>query len=425
MVQRILIVSTFFPPLNSVASLRPYSWAKYWTEAGHAVDVLTTEKPDNLPAPLPYSTQGFNVIAAPMPRLLNLLKAGYQTNQPGHEKSKSFSFKTPLVRAFNYLRFKKGIFNSCRMPDFSDFWILPALKALKKQEWDVVVSTAGPYSVHLIAECLKRRGQTSRWIADYRDTWSDSCVYPGLFPFNWVEKKLEKKLLQQADAITTVSDFFTHSLGCKHGSYKVHTIENGFDLEDLKKLDPAPFFPLDGMFRIVHTGSLYLGKRDPSPLFQAISELREEPALNKLEVLFVGANQANLQELIDRYQVGKWVKVRGLVSREDALRMQRDARALLFLPWNDLTVDGVMTGKLFEYLCSGTPILAVGASEREASQQLILDAKCGEAFHSASSIKTYLQHALLQINKTKTMLDPALAAKYDRKALAHKLLGLV
>ena len=64
---RILIISTFFPPLNSIASLRPYSWAKYWVLEGHEVTVLTLAKEEDPKVALNYPNPGFRLIEVPLP----------------------------------------------------------------------------------------------------------------------------------------------------------------------------------------------------------------------------------------------------------------------------------------------------------------------------------------------------------------------
>lgn len=425
---RILIISTFFPPLNSIASLRPHSWARYWTEAGHEVMILTTQKERDTAIDLQLPNPGYQVLEVPYPRFFSALRRDYHTKERGDAKPAPFHKKV-LKKGFHYLRYKRGVFNACRMPDFTELWRHSALKAIEtKGTWDLVVSTAGPYTVHMIAEKMKKRGMAKKWIADYRDTWSDSYMYPGIFPFTLLEKWWEKKLLGSADAITTVSKPLVIPFAKKYGKAKVHLIENGFDPSDLKTLPEACVFPEDGKFRIVHTGFIYQGKRDPRPLFKAIQEMnlspQLKPLLDKLEVVFVGPQEALLLEMIAFYGVEAWVKSQGMVSRETALRMQRDAHALLFLPWNDAEVDGVLTGKIFEYLFSRTPIIAVGGTKVEASQKLILDAQAGDVFFHASEIKHYLEQQLHTVQKQKKNVNSALLNQYDRKALAARLLDI-
>lgn len=412
---RILIVSTFFPPLNSIASLRPYTWAKYWTLEGHDVTVLTTQKQEDPKTALSVENPGFKALEVPALSFLNSLKTHYQPKNG--DKKESF-----MKIFFHFLRFKKGILNACRMPDLTAFWVPKALRAIQKEKpWDVVISSSGPYTVHLVAEKLKRQGLAKKWVADYRDTWSDNYIYPGIFPLNCYERYLEKKLLLSSDLITTISEPFAREFRKKHKK-TVLTIENGYEASDFQTVSLEKLLPDDGKYRIIHTGSLYLEKRDPTPLFKAIDALRNHPLLQKLEVLFVGDRQANLEHLIDRFQVASWVKPYGFVNHETALKMQQEAHALLFLPWNDPSIDGVLSGKIFEYLASGSLILAACCPSVEASQQLIVEAKAGHLLPTQEKIQAFLLEKLANPQKEKVSVDPSLLLKYDRKVLAKKLL---
>lgn len=426
---RILIISTFFPPLNSIASLRPYSWAKRWSGQGHEVTVLTMDPHQDPSLALELPTDGFKIISLHMPRFLRRLKGGYrQAAQNEGRTGIGQKVKAGILGVFHYLRYTKGVFNACRMPDFTDLWILPAIKAVEGEgQWDLIVSTSGPYAVHLVAHRLKQQGNAKRWVADYRDTWSDSYIYPGIFPFNLIEGKLERYLMRSADLITTISVPFAESLAGRYGVRKVEPIENGFDTDDVEGMAAEGAFPDDGKVRIVHTGSIYEGKRDPTPLFVALAAMANDeavaPLLERLEVIFVGLHNANLEAMIAHYGVGEWVTVRGFVPRIEALRMQRDADLLLFLPWNDTSVDGVLSGKIFEYLFSGTPIIAVGGNGVEASQQMILDAGAGFILDDVEKIKTMLVRALTE-GVPECVSNTAFIARYDRKVLADHLLNV-
>ena len=431
---KILIISTFFPPLNSIASLRPYSWAKYWSQAGHDVTVLTTEKNKDADDALSLHLNGFKIVEVPYPELIKRLKQDYNSDKKNERKSdqpapRNF-LKKLLTKFFHYLRFDKGVFHSCRMPDITDLWVNRAYKSIKSEgPWDSIISTSGPYTTHLIAHKLKKNDLSKIWIADYRDSWSNNFIYKGIFPFNFIERLVEKHILQKADLVTTISKPFAEMIAKEFNHPNVQVIENGFDIEELENISKSSIFPDDDMFRIVHTGSIYKGRRDPSPLFQAIQKIANDPQnshwLNRLEVIFAGSNQADLQKLIEQYQVQKWVKIIGQIKHEDALRMQRDAHLLLFLPWNDLSINGVLTGKLFEYLFSGTPLLAVGASALEDSQKLIIDSNAGQALFSVESIKKFLIEHLQKNMKVKHPIAAEVLNKYTRKHQADRLLQLL
>lgn len=426
---RILIVSVFFPPLNSIASLRPYSWAKYWTQAGHDVTVLTTTKKAEQNLDLHLPNPGYHLLEVSPPRFLDALKSNYhqsrQQQVAGKKLSAAGRIKQWLMKVYHYLRYKKGVFNASRMPDFMDLWIGPAVRAAKQEEpWDLVVSSAGPYAVHYVASKLKKRGLARAWIADFRDLWTDNHIYPGLFPFNRLEGLLEKRVLRNADAITVVTEPWVQNLAKRHGSERVHVVENGFDPEDLIHLPATAAFPADGKYRIVHTGSVHEGKQCPHLLIEAVSRL-DKDTTQQLEVIFAGPQLKHVEELIRKYQVEHCVKTQGFVQRDQALAMQRDAHAVLFFPWSDPTGSGggLMSGKIYEYLYSGTPILAVGGRQDQTTLQFIQKTGAGVALNQVDQIMAYLKANVAQGAKTPSRVDPAVLHQFNRKTLALKLLG--
>ena len=426
---RILIVSVFFPPLNSIASLRPYSWAKYWAQQGHDVTVLTTKKQLAPVIDLTLSDAGYRVIEVPNIHLVDSLKANYTEPSSASKKTSLISRLIDSCKGYaQKIRQKTGIFSAVCMPDFTDLWIKPAFDRAKMEgPWDLVVSTSGPYAVHFVGHRLKKSGLTKQWIADYRDKWSDNHIFPGMFPFNVLEKILERRLMKMADLITTVSEPYAQSLLNKYGP-KVHTIENGFDPQDLECLPQASIFPSDQKFRIVYTGTLYPINQNPAPLFQAIRSIQDDvnlPTQSKnIEVIFVGPPMKHIEEMASAWGVLPWVSFKGFVNRHEALAMQRDADALLFLPWNVPSHDGVLTGKFFEYLYSGTPIMAVGGITLESAQRLMLEAHAGVVLSDAESVKKYLLERMSKFHKERICADHQVLTRYTRKKLAEKMLNL-
>lgn len=424
---RILIISTFYPPHNSIASLRPYSFAKFFSEQGHQIEVLTTLKKDER-KPLDYPLDFATMIEPTLPDFFNQWKKSYSEGGGAPAKDAAFSLKGALKKGVDYLRFERGIMNACRMPDITDIWAVKALAEVKKRTpYDVVLSSCGPYSTHLVAWRLKKAGRAKMWVADYRDTWSDNYIYPGIFPFNRIEHFLEKKMLKDADLITTISEPFACHLGKKHGRQKTYSIENGFDPDDLSGLSKAPYFPGDGKLRIVHTGSIYLGKRDPTPLMQAIRRAASEsPALmERLEVIFYGARNADLESKIREMGVERWVRFGGFIKREEALSAQRDADLLLFLPWSDASVEGVLTGKLFEYLYSGTPILSAGSCPLDSAEKRILELSAGQVVKGEEALAQFLLSSLSKKKIPKTDLSQESLRPFSRKEIAATLLSII
>ncbi len=197
---KILIITHYFPPLNSIASHRPYSWAKYWSKMGHDVTVLTTKKFDSdnkLELPL----EGFSVVEIEnrfYSNIRRILKGSENTIQKldvekDINNTRGFSIKKMILSFIKSIRENKGIFATARMPDLTDFWFFDVIKKFKYDNYDVIVSTSGPYVVHLIGLRFKKRGLSKFWVADYRDLWTQNHNYPGIFPFTIIEEILEKK----------------------------------------------------------------------------------------------------------------------------------------------------------------------------------------------------------------------------------------
>lgn len=344
---------------------------------GMEVTVLTAAKEESEGHQLLYDLGAFEVIEVEPGRLYRLFSRLYRGG--GREGgTKRRSWLAALLKPLMTLRARTGICNSCRMPDLIDSWAKGALQAaLKGGPWDLVVSTAGPYVTHRVAYQLKNRGVAKGWIADYRDLWVDSELFSGLFPLTLVESYLERKWLRRADLVSVVTEGLAGKLTRRYPWAPVRVVENGFDSDDFEALPAESIFPNDGKRRIVYTGMIYSGRRDPTPLFEAIARLRGSPLLDRLEVIFVGCLMGNLLDLIERHQVGEWVWVAGFVSRPDALRMQREADRLLFLEWNG---GSALTGKLFEYLFSSRPIWGIGIDSEHEAGRLIREAGAGELF---------------------------------------------
>ena len=383
---KILIIAVYFPPQNSVASLRPYSWAKYWSRAGHNVTVLTTRKPDH-PTNTVYPFTGFKVREVEIPffnRLRGTLGKGNTAKVAASKNVVKASFLSSLLGRANkliqFLQNRFGVLSYCRMPDLTDLWVNPAFRAVANEQWDLVVSTAWPYPVHQIAYRLRKNGLAKKWVADWRDIWIGNHLYAGLFPFTLIEKFYERHWMKKADFITTVSEPLADILRNRYGD-KVSVIYNGFDPEDYENLPSEKAYPQDGVFRIVYTGSIYSGYQDPSPLFEAISRLKNEGRItpDRLQVIFYG-NNADMSALAKQFDISEYVQYGGFLPRQQALHYQRDADALLFLEFESKSLQGILTGKLFEYLFAGPPILAVGVGAGDSSAAVLRKTGRGESF---------------------------------------------
>lgn len=425
---KILIVSTHFPPLNSIASLRPYTWAKYWSELGHEVTVLTTDRKD-LDAGLKLDCSGFKVISAPLPEWHSKLSMANQrvANEHNTNLRNSSSFKGWARRGLVRLRERTGVLRETRMPSHLDVWYLSAIRMLPSERWDVVVSTFSPYVSHLVAYKLKKSGRANYWIADFRDLWVDHHLYSGLWPFTTLERYFERKICCAADLVTTVSEPLVDVLRKKYPNKKIVSIENGFDPDDFKSIDSVPCFS-DGKIRVIYTGSFYPVLK-PEPIFSAIKNIAQSRGadfLENFELIFAGNGAGLAFDVAKKFGVDPWVKIVSLLPRADALRLQRDAHALLFLGFETPSAKGILSGKLFEYLNSGVEIWGLGVSFNGAVGEIIRKSRCGFVFgDDVSLVEDEIINLISENSRRRVDSDVSVLEKYNRKSLALRLLDYV
>lgn len=412
----IVIISHYYPPLNAIASFRPASFAKFFVENGIDVTVLTTAKtPAEGSLDLPvYKHDRLALVEVPYAPLQFWRKPSAATNSVVTGNDAQVYNQAKVVKALLTKVRKWGVSCLGSLADYQFFWTKPALKAFdlihKQRPVDIVISTFGPPAAHQIAAAIVGKYPHIPWVADYRDLWSQRHIMTAKGPFRWIESYLERKTIKRASALTTVSKPLEEKL-CELVKSKVpvSVIYNGYDTQ----IDPKRFEErrkIQGSIQIVYTGTIYEGRSDPSPLFQAIGELFVEGVLEEgnIQVKFYGNRMANLNQIIERYNAFQWVELMGAVSHAESLRLQQDADFLLFLESNKPDARGVLTGKLFEYITTGKTILAVGVDEYCASAQVLMETQTGVVFNEDVAL---IKHYLKQVWMDKQ--EPMMSARFD------------
>jgi glycosyltransferase involved in cell wall biosynthesis len=416
---RILLVAPMFPPQRGVAPLRTHSFATVWAKAGHDVTVLTTEKRSDQVG-LKLLTDGFQVVELPY-RAQWPFELVRRLSREGLAEANAAprpSIRSRLLTPFRALKARTGIFSAVRQPDLTDGWIRSATDwALDYGPWDVVVSSGGPPAAHLVALGIKARGRCGNWAADFRDLWTDNHIYIGLFPFTLVERQRERRVLANVNRLVTVSPELAQRLVAKAGK-KVEVIYNGYDAETFAGLAPEPAFTADGRIRLVYTGTVYDRGQDLDSLCAAVNA---EPRAT----LVVASDRADLWAAAARRTgLGDRLDFRGSVPRADALRMQRDASALILLDWYDQR-HGVLTGKLFEYLLAQAPIWVVGGSRGSPAARLVREAGRGIPL---GRDRECIRAAIRKLNegeKCDCMPNLAFIATLSRKEQARRFLEIL
>lgn len=382
---KILLIAAHYPPVNSVAATRPAAWVRALSARGHSVTVLTTGANAASLQGVDLEIPAGEVVCVEMPggRLLRWLERTAHEAEGRAQMESAPRRRSPLSALVNWARRSRGIFCSARMPDHHDLWGVAAVRRIRGGKWDLVISTHGPYACHAIAYWLRRTKRAGRWVADFRDLWVGNHIYPGLPPFTIAERWMERIFCNTADALTTVSEELAECLSARY-STPVTVIHNAIDIQVLRSLDASRAFPGDGLVRFVYTGTIYESGQRPEILFRALDLVRSRYSdeFARLRVTFAGKAQARIRELTEQYGLHGVVSQCGQLPREQALRMQRDADALIFLSFAAEHYGGILTAKLFEYLASGTRILSMGSRRDDATARWIEQSERGRDFGS-------------------------------------------
>ncbi len=419
---KILITTVFFPPQNAIASQRPSSWANEWSKQGHDVTVLTIEKDRTKSDLAPMPMDGFQTVEVPAGGLIRQLQL--RRNAQKSEDSTGGAVAKPPSSFRKWLR-RRGFLSSVRWPDVFDFWVPTAVRAIPSVKFDLIVSTFGPPASLAVGHRAKQLNPSALWICDFRDLWTENHVYPGFWPLTRLERFAELRYLKKADAVTTVSEALAVSLRTRTPtSTSVAVFENGFAIGELESLDDKRAFS-ETPLTLVYTGSLHPDQRNPRPLLEAFALL--SPAeREKLHIVFAGAREAFLEAAIHELQLGQHVRMVGSLARKESLRYQRDADVLLFFEkQHESARDGVLTGKLFEYLATGRPIMAIGISNDSTVGSLIQKNGCGAAHgNDVAAIKAALLKLISEGRKPKRdVKNPGdIVHKYDRSSIANRML---
>lgn len=269
---------------------------------------------------------------------------------------------------------------------FRSLWMIRRVRQLGDWTPNVILTSGPPFSVFLTGFVLSKRW-SAPWIADYRDLWTSSSYYALGACRRSVDRAIERRLLSRASLALTVSEPLATDLRPVI-SPNIAVIMNGFDIDEAAEFasitPDQPGLPL----RLVYTGEIYEGKRDPEPLFRALSH----GAFRASDVVvhFYGETVASVRAAARRHSIDSLVVTHGPVSRPEALRLQREADLLLLLLWNDPGEAGVYSTKIFEYLSARRPILMLGYSSGVAAA-LVRERRAGFVVNDADEIASVLR----------------------------------
>ena len=420
---RILIVSPYFPPQRGAASIRLWSFVQSASQAGIDIDVLTTTKHPDQVVPWVGDFDGrVHEVEYDVPGVLRRFRKVHKQEESSGEQSRSAGSGRLIQRTLGRLRDYTGIYSSVRMPDLTDYWVKPAINwahnaAAEHGPWDVMLSSAGPYTAHLVALKIKELGLAKSWVADFRDLWTANQPYGGLFPFTIRERALERRVLAGADALVTVSEPMLNWLSARSHA-PVDVVYNGYS--QLSHSSSTPGLSISGRpIQLVFTGRLYAQCQNARFILQAIQRLRASGT--DIVLTIAGASSTSWQRLASDCGVCDAVKILGEVPHEQALEMQRQADGLVAFEWNDPEA-GVLTSKIFEYIAAGPPVLITGPAGPMG--QLLSRTRSGVHLGSCAKSVEQSLRLLIQGDQELPSRVPSEIEKLSRSAQSQRLVEI-
>lgn len=367
--KKVLIITYYWPPSGGAGVQRWVKFIKYFNKYNIKPYVITVD-----PKLASYPLKD-NTLKNDIPKDINVYLT--KTFEPYSYYKKINKKEIPYAGFANEgnpnlvqktARFIRGNFF---IPDARKGWnkfaYAKALEVIKKEKIETVITTSPPHSTQLIGLKLKRELNIN-WIADLRDPWTDIYYYKSMLHTKWAKIKdlnYERKVLENSDQIVVVSNSIKQLMASKSKSIdpnKVNIIPNGFDEEDFQKIA----FKKNNSLTISYTGTI----TQDYPTENLIKGLID----NNLKISFTGKAD---QSIKNNFNVIATFNEH--VSHKEIIEVLIGSDLLILIIPEIKNNEGILTGKLFEYLGAKKPILCIGPKNGDAAK-IIDECKAGKTF---------------------------------------------
>ena len=416
--RRVLIITYYWPPSAGSGVQRWLKFAKYLPEYGWEPVIFTPENPDfelKDPSLEKDISPQLEVIKFPIWEPYGIFRKLKSAPSGDPAKILEKKEKSVLDRLSIWLR------ANLLIPDPRVFWVKPSVsfleEAIKKGQYQAIITTGPPHSMHLIGLRLHEKTGIP-WLADFRDPWSQWEFLDTLPMLPWVRKyhrKLEEKVLMQANAITTISPTFQKDLA-NLAQREIHLLTNGFDGADFPKQAAVDSLK-EKDIEIVYSGVID-AIRNPLPFLDAFKKAFENNS-KTVRLRFVGKVSLTVEDYVKKdIWLKSHVEFVGYVSHQRVFEYYQSSDLLLLILTITKNAKGNIPGKLFEYLASGKTIIGLGNPEGDAAT-IINRAQAGKVFQAdqVEKIITFLQ----EFKPSEKAENKILIENYSRKNLSGQL----
>ncbi|MEG2077649.1 glycosyltransferase [Chryseobacterium sp.] len=386
--KKILIITYYWPPAGGPGVQRWLKFAKYLPEFGWKPIIYTPENPS-------YPLLDESLIKD-IPKDLEIVKTKiwepYQLAEKLNKSNKKFKAGQFDVGNNQSWKSKLSIWvrGNFFIPDARVFWVKPSTRFLEKylkiNQIDTIVTSGPPHSMHLIGLNLKKKFPDLKWIADFRDPWTEISYYKHLKLTKKSDKKhrqLETEVFKNAD-ITLATSYTDAENFCKNGA-NAFCITNGFDETDSPQTHKKSTHQTK--FTLSYIGVLEQ-LRNPENLWEALDYLvKANPDFAENFCLkFVGRIDDKIIDKIEKSGLKNHIFNLGYVSHDKAVEEMANSSLLLITNFPNDSSKGIIPGKIFEYLATGKQIISFGPNEADVAK-ILDETKAGKHFSYNDSKK--------------------------------------
>ncbi len=373
---KILYISFFFPPFNTIGGFRAYGQVKALREAGCEVRVITS------------ANQGFEkeeyIDYENLDRDTYYIRSSNQVRLASSRVSSLKVFLINLPRIFNryFFLLKYLVLGEEKK------WLHQA-----KQEYasilgtwvpDFIMSSQSPISSHELASFISTETDT-KWAAEYRDSWSYNPMAFSSSQYDLssiIMRLIEKKILKNCSLIVSATKNIK-SYYEKHFKIDNFLLYGGWETEINSYLVP----PSRKKIQITHLGSMLQGRRSIKPIITIVN--RSKTISKKYEFQFIGRDTDIFRNLLSG-KAKDSIILKDLVPFSEAEKYGLQTDILLILMMDTPQEKYTLTGKIFDYIKYKKPILIVDPFDSEVSS-LIKEYDIGHVFQTYDDLQTFLE----------------------------------
>lgn len=425
--KKILIITYYWPPAGGPGVQRWLKFAKYLPEFGWNPVIYTPENPS-----YPLLDES---LMKDIPQDLEIIKTKiwepYQLAEKLNKSNKKFKAGQFDVGKNQSWKSKLSIWvrGNFFIPDARIFWVKPSIKFLeqylKDNKIDVVVTSGPPHSLHLIGLGLKEKFPDMKWIADFRDPWTEISYYKHLKLTKSSDRKhrqLESAVFKTADI--TLATSYTDAENFRKAGANAICITNGFDESDASATHNATGENTqEKAFTLSYIGVLEQ-LRNPENLWKILNELVKENKefANHFTLKFAGRIDDKILQSFENSNLKNQILNLGYISHDKAVQEMAQSNLLLITNFPNESSKGIIPGKIFEYLATGKQIISFGPNEADVSR-ILSETASGKHFSYEDSevIKDYILEQFEQWKKGNLLVNTQNIEQFSRRNLSKKL----